>query len=82
MSVQTDPPGGVCIGTGVEFERRARRGRSRVGDFASGGLRSNFIFDTEYIDQWSLKKQTANTNTKRETEMKGNDDRETAFFSF
>jgi hypothetical protein len=42
-----DPPGGVC--REVEFERRTRRGRSRTGDLASGGLRSDLIFATEYI---------------------------------
>ena len=33
-----------------EFDRRTQRGRSRIEDFASGGLRSNFIFGTEYMD--------------------------------
>lgn len=31
------------------FDRRARRGRSLIGDLASGGLRSDFIFDIDQI---------------------------------
>lgn len=38
-----DIPGGVCIE--AEFDRRARRERSLIGDFGSGGLRSSIILD-------------------------------------
>lgn len=40
LKIDTHPPGGVCTELVV-----GRRGRSRIGDLASGGLRSVFILD-------------------------------------
>lgn len=50
-----DPPGGVC--TELELGRRRLRGWTRIGDLASGGLRSNFMLDIDERN-WKTKRAT------------------------